>query len=114
MSWKNSFSKGKELVLSTCSGDKPNANIAVSLGFHEGKLLVADCQMRKTIANLKANGKVCIVGGYLRLNGTAELSTSGKLFDICVKESKEYEVKTAIAINVESVFDLDKAKEVEI
>ena len=112
MTWKDEFAEGKELVLATCSKDKPNANIVISLGFVDGKLLVADCQMKNTIRNLKENNKICVVAGYFRLNGLVKIYTSGKYFDLCVKKSKGYKVKHAILIDIKNVFDLDKGKKV--
>ena len=43
MAWKDLFKKGQELVLATSSNDGfPNANIVISLGFIDDRLLVAD------------------------------------------------------------------------
>lgn len=46
--------------------------------------------MRTTIKNLKENPNICVIGGYIRLKGTAEIFSSGKYFDLCVKENKDY------------------------
>jgi predicted pyridoxine 5'-phosphate oxidase superfamily flavin-nucleotide-binding protein len=111
--WKDNFEKGKEIVLATSSKEGiPNANIVISLGFIDDKLLVADCQMHTTIKNLKENPNVCVIGGYFKLKGTAEIFSSGKYFDLCVKENKDYKVKNAILISVKEVFDLDKVKKI--
>ena len=57
MNWKENFKEGKELILATSSKDNlPNANIVISLGFIGDKLLIADCQMKTTIQNLKLLG----------------------------------------------------------
>ena len=54
MDWKQNFEEGKELILATCSqNNEPNANIVISLGFADNKLLVADCEMRTTIKCFK-------------------------------------------------------------
>lgn len=109
MSWKQNFRKGKEIILSTSSKNGlPNANIVVSLGFIEGKLLIADCQMKKTIKNLKENNHICIIGGYFRVKGRADIFSSGEYFEICSKNSAGYKVKNAILITIKEVFDLDK------
>ena len=48
MPWKNVFQKDQEPVLATCSNDaKPNANIVMSLGFINAKLLIANSQLKK-------------------------------------------------------------------
>jgi hypothetical protein len=111
MTWQDKFAEGKELVLATCSKQaEPNANIVISLGFVDDKLLIADCQMKNTIKNLQENNKICIIAGYYRLAGSVEIHSSGKYFDLCVKKSEGYKVKNAILVNIDSVFDLDKQK----
>ena len=113
MAWKKFFKEGKELVLATCSKNaNPNANIVISLGFVDGKLLIADCQMKTTIKNLKQTKKICIVSGYFRLKGSVKIFSSGKYFDLCVKKNKEYSVKNAILVTVKEVFDLNKTKKI--
>ncbi len=113
MSWKDNFKEGEEIILATCSKDgNPNANIVISLGFVDGRLLVADCQMITTIKNLKENPKICVVGGYYRLEGNVKIYSSGKYFDLCVEKNKEYKVKNAILVKVKKVFDLNKGKKI--
>ena len=115
MTWKNYFKEEKEIVLATCSKKSvPNANIVISLGFVDGKLLVANCQMKSTIKNLKENPKICVVGGYFRIKGKVNIFSSGKYFDLCVQKSKGYTVKNAILIDVKEVFDLNKVKPVPL
>ncbi len=110
MDWKKNFKEGKEIILATSSKDMPNANIVISLGFFENKLLAADCQMNNTIRNLKENPNICVIGGYIRLRGKAEIFSAGKYFELCVEKSKEYKVRNAIVISIKEVFDLDKVK----
>lgn len=56
MNWRDNFKEGKEIVLATSSTEGlPNANIVISLGFIDDKLLVANCQMKKTMKNLEEN-----------------------------------------------------------
>ena len=107
MIWKSNFEKGKELILATSSkASIPHANIVISLGFVDDKLLVADCQMDNTIKNLRENQNICVVGGYFRIKGTVEIFSSGEYFELCEKENSDYEVKNAILITVKEVFDL--------
>lgn len=114
MTWKSNFEKGKEVVLATSSKENiPNANIVISLGFVDDKLLVADCQMSNTIKNLKENQNICVVGGYFRIKGNVEIYSSGKYFDLCVKENSDYKVNNAILITINEVFDLDKVTSVK-
>jgi len=113
VNWKKIFKEGKELVLATCSKDgRPNANIAISHGFVDDKLLIADCQMETTIKNLRETKKICVIAKYYRLKGSVEIHSSGKYFDLCVQTTKEYPVKNAVVVNVEEVFDLDKLKRI--
>ncbi|MGV8162372.1 MAG: pyridoxamine 5'-phosphate oxidase family protein [Candidatus Nanoarchaeia archaeon] len=111
MVWKDNFKAGKELVLSSCSKScVPHANVVLSLGFVDDNLLVANCQMNTTIANLKETKVVCAVGGYVRIKGKVKILSSGKYFELCVKKNKGYDVRQAILISVEEVFDLDKCQ----
>ncbi len=117
MSWKENFKEGKELVLASCSkSGKPNANIVISLGFIDDKLLIADCQMKTTIKNLKENNRICVIGGYYRIHDRAFIKESGKYFNRCVKivssQDKTLEVKNVIIISVKEVFDLDNVKKI--
>jgi hypothetical protein len=111
MNWKNNFKKGKQIILATSSSKSiPNANIVISLGFVDNKILVADCQMKNTIRNLRQNPNISAVGGYFRINGTAKIFSSGKYFDLCAKDEGEYIVKNAILITPKQVFNLDKVR----
>jgi uncharacterized pyridoxamine 5'-phosphate oxidase family protein len=113
INWKNNFKEGKQLVLATASlVGNPNANVVISLGFIEDKLLVADCMMETTIKNLKANPKVSIVSGVYKINGVAKIYDSGEIFDICTKRSAKVSpdrVKNAILVDIKDIFDLYKA-----
>jgi len=116
MAWKDTLALGNELVLVTSSKKgKPNANVVISKGFVDGKLLINNCQMSHTIRNIKANPAVCIVarkdGEYYRITGKAKSYASGKYFVEAQKREKVYPVKSAIIIRIEKVFDLDKAKQ---
>jgi hypothetical protein len=109
MNWKSNFKKGKEIIIATSSKDNvPNANIVISMGFTNDKLLVADCQMNNTIKNLKKNKNVCVLGGYFRINGKVNIYSSGKYFELCVKNNPDYKVNHAILITINNVFDLNK------
>ncbi len=117
MSWKNVFKKGSELVLATCSiNNEPNANVVISLGFYDDKLLIADAQMTATIKNLKENRKICVFaknnGLYYRIKGEVEIFNSGKYFNICLENDKLNPAKNAILVSVSEVFDLDNIKRI--
>ncbi|MBU0953090.1 MAG: pyridoxamine 5'-phosphate oxidase family protein [Nanoarchaeota archaeon] len=111
--WKDAFKEGQELVLATSSSDaKPNANVVMSLGFVDDKLLIADSQMRTTLKNLKETKQVCIVTKskdvYYRVTGSVQIFNSGKYVDLCNQRDKKYSTKNAILVTIKSVFDLDK------
>jgi len=112
--WKNNFKEGKELILATSSKDgNPNANIVISLGFVGDKLLIANCLMKTTIDNLKSNHRISIVSDINKINGTVEIFSSGKYFEVCVERSAKIssdEVKSAILVDIKNIFDLYKAK----
>lgn len=117
MSWKNALKQGQEIVLTTSSKDgKPNAIVVVSRGFIEGKLLINDCQMNRTIKNIKSNSFVCLVvkynKEYYRIKGKTKSYTAGKYFQEAVKREISYQVKNAIVVEIKEVFDLDKVKRV--
>lgn len=119
MSWKDNLEEGQELVLVTCSKDcRPNANVVISKGFIREKLLINDCQMKRTRENIQENPEVCIVtrknGEYYRVKGKASVHSEGEFFDIAKEREDEYELNNAIVVEIEEVFDLDKVELVEL
>lgn len=108
MKWKDNFSQGAEIVVCTsCEDGMPHANVVISLGFVGDKLLIANSKMHTTAHNLKRNKQVCVVAGYIRIKGTVETYTSGDVFDLCVKKTHGYVMKSAMLITITDVFDLD-------
>jgi len=119
MTWKNALAQGQELVFVTSSTTgKPHANVVISMGFVDGKLLIADCEMVRSAKNAKADPNVCVVTtkkGYYRMKGRASLYTSGKYFETAVKRTgPKYKVKHAIVIGIREVFDLNEMKKVQL
>ncbi|MCX6809283.1 MAG: pyridoxamine 5'-phosphate oxidase family protein [Candidatus Berkelbacteria bacterium] len=117
MDWKNAFDKDRELILATCSKSaEPNANIVISLGFVDGKLLIGDYQMHKTIENLKATKLICIISKsdnhYLRAKGSVEVQNEGRYFDICQNADKNYPAKNAILVKIDEVINLENQKKI--
>ena|SRR3989338_4104051 len=117
MGWKKTFKKGQELILVTCSPEaKPHANIVISLGFVDNKLLIADSQMNNTLKNLRATKRACIVvknkKEYYRVKGSVEVFNSGKYFELCNKADKQFPVKNAVLVSIKEVFDLNKVKKI--
>lgn len=112
--WKNVLKQGQKIVLTTIDKDgKPNAIVVVSLGLVDGKLLIANCQMKSTFYNIQNNPNICIVSTgkkeYYRIKGVAFVFSNGKFFDAAVKKSSpKPPVKAAIVIDIKEVFDLDK------
>lgn len=116
MSWKEALKEGQELVLATSSKNgKPNANVVISNGLFDDKILISNCQMKTSIENIRENDNVCIIAKikkeYYRIRGLAKSYSSGKYFDVAIKKATpEYPVKTAITVDIKEVFDLDKGK----
>lgn len=113
MSWQEHFKKGKKLVLATSLNNLPNANIVISLGLINNKLLIADCQMHTTINNLKENSNICVIGGYYKIKGKVDIFNSGKYYELCVKNNKKYPVNHALVITITEIFDLEKVKKIK-
>lgn len=118
MGWKELLQQGKEVCLSTSSSKgEPNAIVVISLGMIDGKLLLGACQMVGTLSNIRENPLVCVVAcsgdEYYRIKGRATLHASGRYFDSAQARNDGPAVKEAIVIEVDDVFDLDKATPVE-
>lgn len=117
MDWKKYFKKDKEIVLVTATAKGvPNASIVISVGLFDKRVVIANCHLCTTIKNIKENDNVCLVGGYFRIKGKAKTYSSGKYFNLCVKENKGYpvSVSSALVISIGEVFNLDKVKPVKI
>ncbi|MBR9705375.1 hypothetical protein GOV12_08225 [Candidatus Pacearchaeota archaeon] len=113
MGWKNSFKEGKEIILiSSTKKGEPNGIIVISKGFEDDMLLIADCQMKKTIINIKENNKICLISDYFKIKGNVKVINSGKYFKICAKKNKDCKVNNAILVNINEVYDLDKVKKI--
>ncbi len=111
LKWRSYFKIGKEIILCTASKNgQPNGIIVVSLGFFGKNLLIADCQMKNTITNLKENKDACVIGGYFKIIEKAKIFNKGKYLDIATKKSKDYKVQHAILITPKKLIDLDKIK----
>jgi hypothetical protein len=104
-----------EIILSTTSKSGiPNANIVLSLGMIDDKILVADCQMDGTMHNLQENSNICVIGKYIRVKGTAQIHSNGKYFDLATENVPDFKVKHAILITINEVFDLDKIEAIKL
>ncbi|MBU3964983.1 pyridoxamine 5'-phosphate oxidase family protein [Patescibacteria group bacterium] len=118
MAWQDSLQQRRQIVLATSSKDgHPNAIIVISCGFIDGKLLIANCQMKSSFENIQKNPNVCIIGTnvkeYYRIKGVVSVFSSGKFFDAAVKKSSPNPpVKSAIVIDIKEVFDLDKGEKI--
>jgi len=121
MAWQDALKDGQEIVLATSSkSGNVNAIIVICKGFVDNKILINVCQMESSLNNIQENSKIAIVtkynGEYYRIRGRGTLHSSGKYFDIAIErnESSTPEVKFALTIDIENVFDLDKIKPVSI
>lgn len=111
------FDYGNELILSTSSlNGKTHSIVVISAGFAGNKLLINACQTKKSLKNIKENQFVSIVSmnkkEYYSIEGTAEIYSFGKYFDLSVKRNKGFKVKKSIVVSIKNVFDLDKVKKI--
>ncbi|PIP15056.1 hypothetical protein COY13_01295 [Candidatus Roizmanbacteria bacterium CG_4_10_14_0_2_um_filter_36_35] len=119
MDWKHALREKQEIVLATCSKNGvPRAIMVISLGLVDDKLLIGACLMKKTLENIKKNNKVSLVTkydkNYYRIEGEAKIYPSGKYFDIAYSKSSPPMPKSAILIEINEVFDLDKQEKIWI
>ncbi|MEK6960925.1 MAG: pyridoxamine 5'-phosphate oxidase family protein [Nanoarchaeota archaeon] len=117
MGWKEALGEGEEIVLATSSNDgKPRAIVVVSLGFVDGKLLIGACQMRSSLKNIAENRQVSIVArsgkGCYRIDGNAEVFSSGSYFESAFGKSDPPKPYRAILISIDEVFDLDSQNKI--
>ena len=111
MNWKESFSEWKEITLITCSLNwEPHGIICISLWFIEDKIVIADCQMKKSITNLLSNPKIVLISDYIRIEWSVKVYNSWKYLDYCILKNAWtwFHPKNAIIIHIKKVFDLDK------
>jgi len=112
---KKLLKEGKTIFLATSSKSAiPNLVAVESCGLVDNKILIADCHLGKTLANLKENNKVSVLvtdsKEYFQIKGTSEYQTSGKHFDKTLKdlEGTEYKLKGMVIISPEEIYDLQK------
>lgn len=115
MDWRDALSERQEIVLATSSIEgKPRAIVVVSLGFVDGKLLIGACQMKSTLKNIEGNGRVSIVAragkGYFRVDGKAEVFSSGRYLELAFGKSDPPKPYRAVLVSIDEVFDLDSQK----
>jgi len=117
MAWRDALKERKEIVLITCNKGKPHGNIVLSLGLENKKLLLGACQMYTTLENLRKNNFVCLITKYkkeyYRFKGRVKLYEKGPIFIKAQNRNKGPKIKTAILINIEEIFDLDKVKKIK-
>ncbi len=115
MSWQTRCALGIELVLCTTNEDgSPHAIMVISGGLMNDRLVLSDCEMQTSEANIARESRVCLVaqgdGHYYRVEGKAELHDKGRFFDLAVAHNKgSSTVKHAIVITIQAVYDLDNA-----
>jgi predicted pyridoxine 5'-phosphate oxidase superfamily flavin-nucleotide-binding protein len=113
MSWQKLVEGRQEVVLASASKNgEAHAIIVISLGRIDEKILIGACLMKKTLSNIRANNKIVLIvrnnGEYYRINGTATIHTDDSYFDYVYKISNPPMPKSALAVNIHEVFDLDK------
>jgi predicted pyridoxine 5'-phosphate oxidase superfamily flavin-nucleotide-binding protein len=110
---KRLLKEGKTIFLATSSkAATPNLVAVESCGLVDNKILIADCHLGKTSANIKENNKVSILvtdnKEYFQIKGIAEYQTKGKHFDKISKdlEGTEYTAKGIVLISCNEIYDL--------
>lgn len=107
--------EGEIIFLATSSKNSvPNLVAVESCGLSDNKILIADCHLGKTLANLKENNKVSILTTndeeYFQIKGTAEYQIKGKEFDKISKglEGTGYIAKGIVLVSCNEIYDLQK------
>jgi predicted pyridoxine 5'-phosphate oxidase superfamily flavin-nucleotide-binding protein len=116
------FLGAKEFVV-VASADKkgkPNSAPKLLLKIDAGLVYFIDYSIGKTAENLRANPEVSLsfidahsLFGY-RLNGKVEVIEKGKVYDECLKELREKEIKLSVERIVKGIHDGKSHKEFEL
>lgn len=115
MNWQKAFEPRQEIILATVKKDNsPHAIYVISMGMIENKLLIGVSSLMKTTPeNIKNNDKVVVVGksdeGYFRICGKAKIYSSGKYLQLALIHSKSPLPKKTIVIDINEVYDINKA-----
>jgi uncharacterized protein len=116
---KKLLAKNKLIILATCSKrGVPNNIVVASCGIHNNDILIADCQMKKTLKNLKEtkNVSLCIMDkkNYFQIKGKAQYFIKGDWFSLVKKmlTGTAYSPKGAVVIKIKEIYDLDKCKKI--
>jgi len=117
---KKLLKKGKIIFLATSSKTaEPNLIAVESLGLNKNKLLIADCQFKKTLRNIRKNKKVSILitnnKDYYQLKGKADYFNKGQLFEKVreLLKNSPYKPKGILLINIKEIWDLNKVKKLK-
>jgi predicted pyridoxine 5'-phosphate oxidase superfamily flavin-nucleotide-binding protein len=107
--------EGRTIFLATSSKSAiPNLVAVESCGLVDNKILIADCHLGKTLANLKENDNVSILTTdnkeYFQIKGVAEYQIKGKHFDKILKELEgtEYKLRGIVLISCNEIYDLQR------
>ncbi|MGB9708147.1 MAG: pyridoxamine 5'-phosphate oxidase family protein [Candidatus Pacearchaeota archaeon] len=118
---KKLLAKDKLIVFGTSNKNgKPNLIFVASCGLFNNKLLIADCQMNKTLKNLKGNKAVALCAfdkqNYFQIKGKALYTNKGKWFKLVKKycEDTRYKPKGAVLVTIKEVYNLDNGKRINI
>jgi predicted pyridoxine 5'-phosphate oxidase superfamily flavin-nucleotide-binding protein len=114
--------KAREFVVVATAnkGGKPNSAPKLLLKIDGGIVYFIDYSIGKTAENLKVNPEVSLsfidansLVGY-RLNGKVEIIEKGKIYDECLKELREKEIKLSVERIIKGVQDGKSHKEFEL
>ncbi|MDD5120888.1 MAG: pyridoxamine 5'-phosphate oxidase family protein [Candidatus Omnitrophica bacterium] len=116
------FLKKREFVeIATADKEgKPNSAPKILLKAEDREVYLIDYSIGKTFYNLQVNPRVCFsfidsnsLFGY-RLSGKAEIIEKGLIYDECLKELREKEIKLTVERVVKGVHDNKDHKNFEL
>lgn len=114
---KKLLAKNKIIVLGTSAkSGEPNLVVVASCGIFNNKILIADCQLNKTLNNLRENKRVAVCAfdnkNYFQVKGRAVYITKGNFFDMVKKinEGTPYKPKGAILVSIDKIWNLENCK----
>lgn len=102
-----------QLATASTTGLPNISNIGAKYLLDDGRIVVVDNYMKKTLANLLENPEVAILvrkgGVSYQIKGTAEYATSGKIYEEAhawmKARNKERPAKGAVIVTVHAVYN---------
>lgn len=110
---KELIEKNPVCLATITQGNKPNQVVVAFAKYADGRVIITDNHMSRTIEDIKSNPSVCLAvwdkkWSGVKIIGKAEYLTSGEWFDFVKRmpENKNMPCKGAIVIEVEEIIKL--------